>query len=537
MKRANYRAPREHRLALIVPDPSELPGVVERNRRLLAGYDFKVLGRPVQSLRQSARQAVLTIPYNCMKHLDPQIKPLHPAAPVILTGHQPELYHPGVWLKNFLAGHLAAAVGGVAVNLNVDNDEAHQVTVKAPVMDDGRARVVEVPYLQPTGGLPYEELGVGHLKGDPSGELRRLGVKASLCDAVEEYWRGLDPEHSRWKTYARVITCARHRLERQYGLWNLEALVSDMARSTEYRVFILDILSHVERFHECYNGGLSLFRKVHHEKNPAQPVPDLGREGWRWELPFWVWRAGSRRERLWCEVSGERLRLFIDGHPQAFAEISRSQLDGGGEAAVGVLQAVEAKGIRIRPRALALTLFARVFVGDLFIHGLGGAIYDKVTEEIIRTYYGVEPAEAVMATGTMLLPVETHDVTEADRRSLVRRLRDVRHNPDRLLSGSQRERDETRRLIDEKRKLLARRGMTRQERADDWRRLHEINRLLANQLDGEPAATHRRLESVTDRLAQNALLRNREYSFVLHPRDEVVEFYREVTRVPKGAVQ
>ena len=43
-----------------------------------------------------------------------------------------------------------------------------------------------------------------------------------------------------------------------------------------------------------------------------------------------------------------------------------------------------------------------------------------------------------------------------------------------------------------------------------------------------------KLGEVNHKLAQNALLRNREYSFVLHSRDELVAFYNEVTRIPSG---
>ncbi len=536
MKRANYRVPREHRQALIVPSPAELPGVIRRNRQLLAGYEFEVLGRDVQSLRRSARRRFLAIPYHCTKRLDPYAREPDPAAPIILTGHQPELYHPGVWLKNFLAGHLATAVGGVAVNLNVDTDEAHQVTIKAPVLEKGQGRVVEAAYLEPTGGLPYEELRASHLKRDPVAELRRQGVSPALCDAAEQYWRGIGLSRCQEEGYARTVTCARHRLERRYGLENLEALVSDVARSEEYRVFILDILANVERFHACHNGSLAVFRTVHHEKNAAQPVPDLGREARRWELPFWVWRAGRRRQRLWCDDVGPSLRLFMDGQEQPFAEIARRQLAAGGEAAAKTLAAIEDGGIRIRPRALTLTLFARVFVGDLFVHGLGGAIYDKVTEEIVRTYYGVEPPEAVMATGTMWLPVESYDVTQADRDVLLRRLRDLRHNPERLLPPSVLSRPAVRSLVQEKQLLLSSRGATKHERSDRWRRLREVNNQLAAIHEGEPAATRQRLGVVTDQLAQNAILRHREYSFILHPRDELVEFYRAVTAVPRECV-
>ena len=38
----------------------------------------------------------------------------------------------------------------------------------------------------------------------------------------------------------------------------------------------------------------------------------------------------------------------------------------------------------LRPRALTLTLFARLCVADFFIHGIGGGKYDEVTDRIIR---------------------------------------------------------------------------------------------------------------------------------------------------------
>ena len=45
------------------------------------------------------------------------------------------------------------------------------------------------------------------------------------------------------------------------------------------------------------------------------------------------------------------------------------------------------QGFKIRSRALTNTLYARLFLGDLFIHGIGGGKYDEVTDAIIRRYY------------------------------------------------------------------------------------------------------------------------------------------------------
>ena len=44
------------------------------------------------------------------------------------------------------------------------------------------------------------------------------------------------------------------------------------------------------------------------------------------------------------------------------------------------------RGIRLRTRALTTTLFARYVLGDLFVHGIGGAKYDELGDDWRRTF-------------------------------------------------------------------------------------------------------------------------------------------------------
>jgi hypothetical protein len=533
MKRANYRAPRGHREVLIVPAPEALPQLCADNRALLATHDFMLLGRPVQDVRHDARRRLLSLPYSCAFGRQPRESEISPDAPIILTGHQPELYHPGVWLKNFLAGHLGEVVGGAAVNLNVDNDESHQLTIRAPIIDGSRVRVVEVPYLRPTHNLPFEELDASYLLDGVADALSERGVDEVLCESLNAHWQRLIGALHREKL-PRVIACARHQAERAVGLDNKETQVSDIAQFPEFRRFVLDILSRLEAFHAAHNGGLATFRRVHHEKNAAQPVPDLARDGERREVPFWVWPTGGHRQRLWASTGGDVCRLFIDGDDEPFAELACRQLQDDAEEAIATLDAIEERGIKIRPRALTLTLFSRLFLSDVFIHGLGGAMYDKVTDEIARNYFGVEPPRLVMATGTALLPLGRQSVSGEDRRRLQHRLRDIRHNPERLMAKDVAACPEVRELVAGKRDLIAQRRATRTERSEAWRRVHDVNRQLSALLDGEPGATRGRLQRIEQKLADNAILRNREYTFALYPRDELVDFYRQATAVRPG---
>ena len=61
------------------------------------------------------------------------------------------------------------------------------------------------------------------------------------------------------------------------------------------------------------------------------------------------------------------------------------------------LRALISKGIKIRPKAIVNTMYSRMFLSDLFIHGIGGATYDFITDEIIRGFFGVgPPADSVI---------------------------------------------------------------------------------------------------------------------------------------------
>ena len=65
----------------------------------------------------------------------------------------------------------------------------------------------------------------------------------------------------------------------------------------------------------------------------------------------------------------------------------------------------ERQGQKVRSRALTNTLFARLFLADLFVHGIGGGKYDELTDDIIRRFYGCEPPAFLVLSATRLLPL------------------------------------------------------------------------------------------------------------------------------------
>src|SRR5204863_8134293 len=107
--------------------------------------------------------------------------------------------------------------------------------------------------------------------------------------------------------------------------------------------------------------------------------------------------------------------------------------DGLSDTAVEQLAAAESRGIKLRPRALITTMYARLVLSDLFIHGIGGAKYDELTDFIIRRFFGIEPPAYVTATATFRLPIERPNVSLDDVRQNARRIRELRYRPESFL--------------------------------------------------------------------------------------------------------
>ncbi len=139
MEPRRLRAPRADASVLQEPPISEARERLDANRTLLASWDHDFQGRRAGRLRMMARHQALDASRRYLEAfgLD-QPEPAEPSAPWFVTGHQPELFHPGVWIKNFAVGHLARRHGGVALNLIVDDDTPKWASIRVPGREDQR---------------------------------------------------------------------------------------------------------------------------------------------------------------------------------------------------------------------------------------------------------------------------------------------------------------------------------------------------------------------------------------------------------------
>jgi hypothetical protein len=483
-----------------VPSAPTFPRLAAENAARLDAADVELAGVGLREVRSRLRTRVASAAAAYGAELGLALPPAWPGErPLIGTGHQPFLVHPGIWTKQLLVARLGAHVSGLS--MAVDCDTAEEVGADVPALVRG-LRIVRETLLRADPDVPYEAV-----EAPATAEWQAfLGrVDASLRTlphhGVHEVFSAFSalaaeltaPDLGAFLTLARRL----HEGPRPYA----ELPVSRLTRMPEFGFFVTHILRQAERFAEIYNRHLDDYRDRYNVRNAAQPFGNLARDGARIELPFWIIRRGRRRP-LYAEPAADRVTVFA-------ADEAVAAVAAGGEPA-GLEE------IEIRPKALALTAFKRICVADLFVHGVGGGRYDRVTDAVLREFLHLEPPVYAVVTSTLHLPLSEFDPSE-ERERLQRRLLAVRHNPERALSAPG---PEQQRWIEEKWTLIRRLddpALERSARRAATRRIREINEHLAGALTAERASIEDRLAALAEISEAPAAATHRAYPFCFFP--------------------
>lgn len=532
----DYTVPRADGTALVQPSSQDLLANLGRPSFIGAPHGIEFCGKSLDLVREQARREILERALaftGNYRDVDDSLISANATASLILSGHQPELFHPGVWFKNFLLSSLAAKSGSIAINFLVDNDLCRSTAIRVPTHDEADASTIarSVPFDTPRDSVPWELRRLGSLetwRDFPSAVKSSLAAGAAQ-PLLYEMWPEALEAVRRTDRPGLAIAQARHQLEQRLGLQTLEVPLSHLVSTRAFARFSIQLLSELPRFHECYNSQLSHFRSAHRIRSHAHPVPALEQtHGWL-EAPWWVYRhEAPQRQALWVRVQDDQLILSDRAGWQAVIE-GRLDCDNASSQWLDLL----ADGICLRPRALLTTMYLRIMASDLFIHGIGGGKYDQLTNGIVREFFGIEPAMMAVATATVhlpratfgeILPAEDASDLEAERMAERERLWRLKYHADQLIAPSS---AEFQTLSEKKKELLA----NIPARGEKWRWHREItavNRRLSELAAHQAEQAKQRLEQVAVRERQNRILFSREYSFCLFPRDHIARQLNEL---------
>ncbi len=267
--------------------------------------------------------------------------------PLIITGHQAGIWHAGIAEKFRYASMVAGALGGAVVHIVIDHDSNDAAEIAFPAEINGnltRLHLVRSP----------RERGVNAFRSPV--RMRRpdalIEGKAQILPHIDRALSAI--EHAIAANAARPNLALQMAHAANLLLPENARAAHTVAASTIARLpFAQALRDHFDtRARDCYNLAIS-----------TQRIARLRDD----ELPFWSLNADTHA----------RNRLLV-GQDSAFAA----------------------------PRALTLTALARLTLGDLFVHGTGGALYERATDQWLNTWIGVETPRAPLAVATATRLVE-----------------------------------------------------------------------------------------------------------------------------------
>lgn len=528
--RHELQAPRQHRGVLLFPAPEDWTPLFEKNQQHLC-QQVDLQGRSLAALRELARSELLDAAkgYTSSYRDLPEVSP---TGPLLLAGHQAELYHPGVWAKNFALHRLGKQLGGTCINLIVDSDLLKTAALKVPAGSVAEPTVEQIPFDQHPGQFPAEAIPVRDwelFRSFPTRVSDRLArfVPESLITTL---WPKVVERAESTNNLGLAFSQARHQVEAEWGLESLEFPLSHSCQFEAFGWFAIHLLSRLPCFWSIYNQAIQDYRREHKIRSLRHPFSDLAEEGDWLEAPFWIWtESDPTRRRLFARQSGNE--LILSDHTQNEVRLPLTP-ESEGQAALEQFLALNERGIKIRTRALTTTMWARVLLGDMFVHGLGGAKYDQVTDQVIQQFFGLQPPDFLTVTATLRLPIPALEVHDQDLQCLDEALRDLTWNPQRYLSEHL---PADRQAVLEKIKTKHRWIDTEpnpQNYRERFRAIRRSNRELQPYLQPRRALLEQLRQDLEAAQHFHRIAHSREYSFCLFPETELREFLcREVAAI------
>jgi hypothetical protein len=499
------QAPAEDGDWLAHPDPGVWRDLLHRNVENFKSSNANIGGRPWAEWRALVRSEI-----------EESATVSHPIqnAALIVSGHQPELVHPGVWIKNFAAIGFAESIGGRALHVVTDNDLLKRTTVAVPGGTLESPLVAQLPFDQWTGEEPFEDRRIedeplfGSFADRAATYLQNLPYDTLLPN----FWRyAKECESPLLKTR---FSQPRSRLECEWGADGDETTLSGFCLPSKRGFFLLaaDVMLRAAEYREVYNDELHTFRRKLKIRSTHHPAPELESSGEGVEVPFWAWKPGGRRHRPFVAQFDGRFCLTAGGET-----ITKVSLPATGAVDAIAESLADLTEWKIRPRALMTTTFLRLGVADLFIHGLGGAKYDEWNDAVIRRFWNIEPPAYVMITATLRLPLGDWNVDFASAlRDLERRRRDLEWNPERYIDDALMERSPICDWVEEKAALQETKPPTKKERRARFRRFRELNQSLREFVSTSFREATESIQQAEADAAARSLMGSREFFFGFH---------------------
>lgn len=290
--------------------------------------------------------------------------------PIVMTGHQAQVWHPGILAKYIAADVAAERFGANAAWVVVDQDTHDPSEVRYPVRAGGKDDALEVRTWRADGaerawGERFAEVPVGMTPAFGPGavpeDVQRAAaphVRAGMMAIRDALARHADEPNAARQVGSALTDLLKGIVRPAPTVYALELCRTDL-----FKTLVQKMVADPERCLGAYQRAV----KAHVDAKVA-PL----HEG---EVPLWAIpeQAGAARKRA-------TLAMLTSG-----------------------------SACRVAPRALLMTAMFRMAGCELFVHGLGGGGvdgaqgYDAITDEWMREWLGVTLPPVAVVTATVRL--------------------------------------------------------------------------------------------------------------------------------------
>ncbi|MCF8231680.1 MAG: hypothetical protein K9J27_05765 [Bacteroidales bacterium] len=430
-----------------------------------------------------------------------------PSRTVVATGHQPVIFYPGLFFKNYFTNQLAGQSETKPVNFLVDTDVAtYEVAVPYHAHDEFHKKQTG---LSNRDNLVYSafdpsEAEMYNFFRDIDQALYTIPDQ-EIGEAFRMFKSAFFHFYNETKQFVETVNYLRDDFQQKKEMNFNNFFVSAITATYAYAHYVFYIIERIEAFQQSYNQAI--------EKNSSgsyQPVKSLAYDDGWYELPFWLVEYGQRHS-VFVKKEEDTITFFSASANKEYT------LDRFADKKEMLSQMQE--NLSLYPKATTLTLMIRLFLCDVFVHGTGALEYETVNNDFLKLFFSMEePPAFYTATGDVYLPLtdfpahfqRLHD----EYKKLQHWLKQVKRDPEEFIDGAQAEQYKARK------KELAQNQQQEKDskkRKEIHRQLESINEKMLSELEPQIHHVNSRINYYRRILDKKHVLYERTYPYFLYP--------------------
>jgi hypothetical protein len=519
--------PDEKNIIFVSPQYASWEQLLSRNKLILQK----------QAGGGASRTELLNIAKNYTKAMTPAACFEGIGENIIVTGHQAIWHHCGILAKNAITSKFAADVNGCPIHLVLDHDVCDTAIVLPKKQMDGDwcFEKIEIEPAQNPVPLGFRPAPKGHAPQKEiiqalSDAIGRIYGKQFCCMIWSQYLGLPSNCLPDFKNVADFITCFQAMLNSALGIKMLYLPVSLLSASSCFTDFAASVIINASYFAHSYNNAAfdQMKYKNNNTSETIRPLTVDYSKGFI-ELPFWLVSSQGRRTSLYVKLADSG-KIKICTAATGLGGLDSSENDGKIEQLKIILNQQK---YYLWPKAVTLTLFVRLFLADWFVHGVGGAFYESITDKIIEDYYRIEKLRFGVATATVTLPLCDCAGTAGETSDELKlRLRDFKYNPEKFIEAPLMQTEPVKSLLDKKKKLIEithNHCLTAQEKKSAWEAIATVNKALFQFTKNALQNLNEKIKQLDSRCLAQQVLNCRQYFFGLLPEEILKDMLQKET--------